>query len=77
MNDNDIWWQTSPTWLARGVVDTILRLLEQEEITRSRARELIRDAMCDRGGEHDSSQDCRKLNQDRCPAMPWDKLNWA
>lgn len=35
------WWCASPTWGARGFVDTVLRMLELEAISRAKARELL------------------------------------
>ena len=55
------WFYGTPLWGARGVIDMILRLLEQEEITRAKARELIEAAWF--GGTGQSA--------------PWDKLNWS
>lgn len=45
----------------RGPVDVVLRLLEQGEITRSKAREAIREIVA----------------HAKEPALPVDKLNWA
>ena len=55
------WFQQSPLWCVRGVADVILRLLEQEEITRSKARELLAAMVR-----------CHDI-----PSAPWDKLNWS
>ena len=54
------WFHCAPLWCVRGVADVILRLLEQEEITRSKARELLQAMV--RGFP--------------MPPAPWDKLNW-
>jgi hypothetical protein len=59
------WW-TLPAFIFQGPVDAILRLLEQEEITRGKARELL--AYVFAGCPH----------RDRSPPpAPWDKLNWS
>ena len=55
------WLCGTPLWGARGVIDTVLRLLEQEEITRSKARELIEAAW----------------NGKEIQDVSWDKLNWG
>lgn len=57
------WWR-GPGWAKRGPFDGILRLLQQDEITRGKALELIR----------------QRITGDLWDAVtpaPWDKLNWA
>ena len=52
---------------AVGIVDCVLRLLEQEEISRAKAGELIRDAVVGRlTGQY--APECHKA--------PWDRLNF-
>ena len=60
------WW-LSPPLMIQGPVDTILRLLEQEEISRRKALELLayRWAGC--------PQDLRHA----LPPAPWGNLNWC
>lgn len=40
-DDYKRWWYDTATNGHRGIIDTILRLLETEEITRSKAREVL------------------------------------
>lgn len=56
------WWRKAPALGVQGVIDTILRLFEQDEITRNKAKELIGDYY--RGVP-------------TIPRAPWDKLNWG
>ena len=69
------WWQVTPLYGAQGIADHILRLLEQEAISRRKAGELLA------WGEH------VRLHADGCPphcerlsdppGAPWDTLNWC
>ena len=54
------WWFVAP-FMRRGPVETVLRLLEQEEITRAKALELIEAA----------------AKGHRMPSAPWGELNWG
>lgn len=63
------WWESAPVWGARGIVDTVLRLLEQEEITRSKAREILEDYFGKKPGD--------VPHVPWVPRAPWDKLNWS
>lgn len=60
------WW-LSPPLMIQGPVDTILRLMEQEEISRRKALELLayRWAGCPQDLQH------------ALPPAPWGKLNWC
>ena len=60
------WWR-SPGFMIHGPADTILRLLEQEEISRRKALELL--AYLHVGCPQD-------LNR-ALPPAPWGKLNWC
>jgi hypothetical protein len=64
------WYATAPRWDRHGVVDSILRLLVQEVITRTKAVELLRYA---------TEVWSRSVLQGMVPAptAPWDHLNWA
>ena len=61
------WYAGAPRWDRRGVVDSILRLLEQEAITRTKAVEMLRYAM------DVAWQASTRL----VPPAPWDDLNWC
>jgi hypothetical protein len=61
------WYRTAPQWDQRGVVHSILRLLEQEVITRAKAVELLRYAT--EVGWQGSTMPP--------PPAPWNDLNWA
>ncbi len=60
------WFQMTPTFSARGVIETILRLLEQQVITRRKALELIQFATI---GRLDTEA--------QPPPAPWEEQNWA
>lgn len=60
------WWR-SPGYIIHGPADTILRLLEQEEISRRKALELLAYLHCG------APQDLRHA----LPPAPWDRLNWC
>lgn len=64
-NEQRKWAEDRATLLVKfgieGPVDVILRLLEQGEITRAKARESIRQVVADQGE----------------PTLPMDKLNWS
>lgn len=47
---------------SRGFIDGILRLFEQGEITRAKARETVEWLMCPVGKD---------------PDLPWDRLDWG
>jgi hypothetical protein len=70
-----MWWYETPYDGARGKADTILKLLEQGEITRAKARELLQFA-------HDAPlhlcgmEACRRRQEQMLPSAPWDKLDW-
>lgn len=64
------WWGYGP-YRIRGTVDSILRLLEQQEISRSKAREMLEWAECTRWGT------VRLLAHGAQPSAPWEKLNWC
>jgi hypothetical protein len=51
----------APPWAKRGPIDAILRLLQQDEITRAKALEMIRLRIDGKPPE-------------RCP---WEHLNWC
>jgi hypothetical protein len=68
------WWLNAPIVGARGVNDSILRLLELNAITRAKAMELLKYA------------EPRTLSRSReeaseylpvWPKAPWDKLEWG
>jgi hypothetical protein len=61
------WYRTAPQWDQRGVVHSILRLLEQQAITRTKAVELLRYAT-------EVAWQGRTMP---APKAPWDDLNWA
>jgi len=56
----DDWWN-SLSDRPRGPIDAILRLLEQGEISRAKALELI----------------TARLSEEPLQLAPWDKLNWG
>lgn len=65
------WWD-SPPFAFRGPIDTILRLLEQQEITRAKARELLvfLDSV-----RHRTRRS--RIARRPSPLVPWNKLNWS
>jgi hypothetical protein len=63
------WWQQTHRWGLRGTVDTVLRLLEQEEISRKKAGELLVYAEMVPGYP--------PMMCPPPPNAPWNKLNWA
>jgi hypothetical protein len=60
------WWR-GPAFASQGPVETILRLLEQKTISRSRALNLLQYVFA--GGAQDHSR--------VIPSAPWDELNWC
>jgi len=64
------WWR-SPAFAPQGPADTILRLLEQEEISRCKARELLAYLSVA------SHYDLRAEPAPPPPPAPWIKLNWC
>lgn len=58
------WWYCSTPFALRGVIECILRLLEQQRITRRKAVGLVRYAMRGYVGEAP-------------PSAPWDELDWG
>ena len=63
------WWNTiTRPFTPRGVVDAILRLLEQEAISRGKARELL-------AYWYNPGPDIRRPKP--LPAAPWEELNWC
>jgi hypothetical protein len=75
------WWISAERWGTRGIVDCILRLLEQEAISRSKARELLeymtllpgrtRRAVLARTPEKSPV-----FAGSDVPSAPWDELNF-
>ena len=65
---SEAWWQKTPMDGPHGVLDTILRLLEQEEITRAKAIELIEFSY----GAYIAYEGAPEY-----PIAPWDKVNWG
>jgi hypothetical protein len=63
------WWHEAPIWHPRGIIPTILRLLEQQEITRMKATELLRYWYMESHEAH--------LRPTEVPPAPWNNLNWA
>lgn len=59
------WWTQPPLW-TRGPVDSVLRLLQQDAITRSKARELLAYVFAG----------CPHRDQPPPPA-PWEELDWC
>lgn len=66
------WWRVHSLFSLRGPVDSILRLLEQREITRGRAREILFYAARVTGGFW-----MKPAPEETPPEAPWDKLNWC
>lgn len=66
------WWQTQYLFSLRGPVDSILRLLEQQEITRAKARELIFYVARVIGGHW-----MQPAPEEGVPRAPWGKLDWC
>jgi hypothetical protein len=66
------WWLVAHLFSLRGPVDSVLRLLEQQEITRGKARELLFYAARVTGGFW-----MKPAPQETPPDAPWDKLNWC
>jgi len=64
------WWSEQPFGV-RGPVDATLRLLEQGEISRSKAREML--AWCDKT----RFGTARLKMCGAQPEAPWEKLNWS
>ena len=62
------WWRTTPLWGSRGVTDSILCLLEREEISRSKALELLMFAFHPRRFVGYESM--------KPPEAPWNALWW-
>lgn len=58
------WWDGEAHFGPRGIAEVILRLLEQEEISRRKAVELLR-AMAWRGVG------------DKIPHAPWNAVQWG
>lgn len=59
------WW-SSPAFGLQGPADTILRLLEQDEITRRKALELLEHLFF-----------CQVSRPKLRREAPWEKLNWC
>jgi len=57
------WWHGEARWALNGIYDSILRLLEQGCITRSKARELVMYATV-------------FPSREPPPKAPWDELDW-
>lgn len=66
------WWLVAGLFALRGPVDTILRLLEQQEITRTKARELLFYTARVTGGHW-----MKPAPEEALPDAPWAKLNWS
>lgn len=64
------WWANGP-YRIRGPADSILRLLEQQEISRSKAREMLAWA------EHTRWGTAKLKTHGPHPVAAWDKLNWC
>jgi hypothetical protein len=62
------WMQTAPAFGHRGVVDTILRLLETEQITRRKAVELVEAWYRLSLGQSVDDADLR---------APWEAVTWG
>ena len=66
------WWLVASLFSLRGPVESTLRLLEQQEITRAEARELLFYAARVTGGFW-----MKPAPEESLPDAPWDKLNWS
>lgn len=58
------WWEGEAHYGMHGIADVILRLLEQEKITRGKAVELLRAMMWRAPG-------------DAIPRAPWSEVQWG
>lgn len=68
------WWCYTDLGGARGLIDSILRLAEQEEISRAKARELLEFAVEVEVVRY-AAAGWEKYVKDP-PSAPWDKLNF-
>lgn len=71
MTDNigtQAWWLSADLWGRHGIIESVLRLLEQERISRAKALELIQDAVRYRS---------QAVPLTVTPVAPWDELNWC
>jgi len=66
------WWWVTRFDGPRGTADTILRLLEQEVISRAKARELLEVAVNARQRLKGIA-----ISGEQSPSAPWDRLNWC
>ena len=62
------WFAVGDLWSKRGMVDVVLRLFEQERVTRAKALELLEYVMERRTGGEAATE---------LPRAPWGELNWA
>lgn len=76
------WWLHTPVDGIRGIIDTVLRLLEQEAITRGKAREVV-EWICNEltlirqyGRTIETKAAWGNAAWKPPPLLPFDELNW-